>query len=66
MTERDAAEWLEKDMTLWRTGSSSPAGRALTLAISALREVAEYRAVGTVEECKIAVCLQGAKRKEKL
>lgn len=37
-------------------------GQALTTAVSALKEIQQYRAIGTVEECREAVEKQKAKK----
>lgn len=59
MTESEAKEVLEK---LGGYCSSTDEYAACELAIKALEEVQQYRAIGTPEECRAAVEKQTAKR----
>ncbi len=46
----------------WDKNSKTANAAALDMAITALKEVQQYRAIGTVEECRAAVEKQTAKK----
>ena len=52
MTEQKAIEIIKREEQ-WESNSSI--SKAFNMAIEALEEVQQYRAIGTVEECRAAV-----------
>lgn len=56
MTENEAIEDLEQSIIdIQKTGGTYPEEETLPIAIKALKEIQEYRAIGTVEECRAAM-----------
>lgn len=65
MTEQEALEFLKLEGGIEITGNLGRIAKffeALDMAISALKEIQQYRKIGTVEECREAVEKQKAKR----
>lgn len=63
MTENEAKKVLERDLQIQIENGALPDGiEALTVAIQALEEVQQYRQIGTVELCQMAVRKQTARR----
>ena len=52
MTENEAIELIEKDLKLHSKNLSGKYKNGLRMAIQALEEIQQYRAIGTVEEFK--------------
>lgn len=58
MTEQEALEFLKLEGGIEITGNLGRIAKffeALDMAISALKEIQQYRKIGTVEECREAV-----------
>lgn len=52
MTEQEAIEIIKREEQ-WESNSSI--SKAFNIAIEALEEIQQYRAIGTIEECREAV-----------
>lgn len=61
MTEKEAIKWLG---VIKQVYSGYPGEAACNIAIKALEEIQQYRAIGTAEECREAVEKQKPKRRE--
>lgn len=55
MTENEAKAKLERTSILWESATNTEIVEAVKIAIRALEDVQQYRAIGTVEECRGAV-----------
>lgn len=56
MTENEAKKVLERDLQIQIENGTLPDGiEALTVAIKVLEEVQQYRAIGTLEQCRAAM-----------
>lgn len=63
MTEQEAKTILERDLICLKQNKALPDSiESMEIAINALEEVQQYRAIGTLEECREAVEKQKAKK----
>lgn len=64
MTENEAIEMFEERLGLDVIEDVTEYAEALRTAITAIKEIQQYRKIGTVEECREAVDKQKAKKPE--
>ena len=64
MTENEAIEMFEERLGLDVIEDVTEYAEALRTAITAIKEIEQYRKIGTVEECREAVDKQKAKKPE--
>lgn len=55
MTENEAKAKLERTSILWNNAKRTEIVEAVKVAIQALEENQQYHAIGTVDECRVAV-----------
>lgn len=53
MTENDAIAKFKRTSVLWESATNTEMVEAVKVAIQAIEEIQQYRAIGTVEEFKI-------------